>query len=119
MDTATFPCLFCEKPVKSHQQAIDCDSCDRWQHRGCGNTGMYSFLICVLYNMFHIAWIISWFRLLHNHVHVDDRNSLSKTLQSQTKYANCNYFFPQQNQYKYISFFEICISMYNPGSLII
>ncbi|KAK4303317.1 hypothetical protein Pmani_024660 [Petrolisthes manimaculis] len=28
-------CLACDNVVADHHQAIDCDSCGGWQHRGC------------------------------------------------------------------------------------
>eukprot|EP00057_Strongylocentrotus_purpuratus_P029385 XP_011683859.1 PREDICTED: uncharacterized protein LOC100890943 [Strongylocentrotus purpuratus] len=34
-----FPCLQCGKEVRPRQQALECDSCSRWQHRLC-NTGI-------------------------------------------------------------------------------
>ena len=30
-----YPCSVCEKSVKSNQQALSCDSCDRWTHCKC------------------------------------------------------------------------------------
>ena len=32
-----YPCIGCKKPVKSNQQAIQCDFCDQWIHRKCTN----------------------------------------------------------------------------------
>ena len=32
-----FPCIGCTKPVKSNQQALQCDFCDQWIHRRCTN----------------------------------------------------------------------------------
>ena len=29
-------CIRCKKTVSSQQEAIQCDGCDRWQHRICG-----------------------------------------------------------------------------------
>lgn len=28
-------CIFCDLPVRPHQEALLCDVCDRWQHRTC------------------------------------------------------------------------------------
>ncbi|KAK8375193.1 hypothetical protein O3P69_012659 [Scylla paramamosain] len=36
--TARVNCLDCDRVVADHHQAIDCDGCGGWQHRGCGNT---------------------------------------------------------------------------------
>ena len=33
-------CVECSRVVTTSQQALSCDSCDRWVHRLC-NTGMY------------------------------------------------------------------------------
>ncbi|KAG0715357.1 Bifunctional coenzyme A synthase [Chionoecetes opilio] len=32
-------CIACDRPVRARQQGIQCDGCDRWQHRTCG-TGL-------------------------------------------------------------------------------
>ena len=32
-------CIECQKPVGQHQQALQCDGCNEWQHRTC-NTGV-------------------------------------------------------------------------------
>jgi len=34
-----FECIACELPVTSRQQGLQCDGCQRWQHRRC-NTGV-------------------------------------------------------------------------------
>ena len=40
-------CLCCDKQVFDHHQAIECDACKGWQHRGC-NTGKSFISICTL-----------------------------------------------------------------------
>ena len=30
-----FPCVKCNKPVRSNQKGLQCDSCDRWCHAAC------------------------------------------------------------------------------------
>lgn len=42
MSSVSASCIFCSKTVKSRHQAINCDDCGGWQHRGCGNIGMYN-----------------------------------------------------------------------------
>ena len=29
-------CIICRKTVRRRQHAIECESCERWQHRVCG-----------------------------------------------------------------------------------
>lgn len=33
-------CLHCDKTISPRQQALQCTSCDKWQHRTCGSTGI-------------------------------------------------------------------------------
>ncbi|KAH3818585.1 hypothetical protein DPMN_120307 [Dreissena polymorpha] len=33
---ASYPCVGCGKEVRPRQHAVDCDWCNRWQHRKCG-----------------------------------------------------------------------------------
>ena len=30
-------CIWCHAPVRSRQEAVECDICSRWHHRKCGN----------------------------------------------------------------------------------
>ncbi|XP_060587491.1 uncharacterized protein LOC132743001 [Ruditapes philippinarum] len=34
------PCVHCDRGVYSNHRAVECDSCHRWQHLLCGNTGI-------------------------------------------------------------------------------
>ncbi|KAK4322537.1 hypothetical protein Pmani_006717 [Petrolisthes manimaculis] len=36
---AKYPCTVCKKSCKDSQQCLQCDNCNRWQHRTC-NTGI-------------------------------------------------------------------------------
>ena len=41
--TYRFPCGVCEKPCRSNQDCIACDSCDQWFHRKCMNMPLEVF----------------------------------------------------------------------------
>ena len=45
------PCLHCAKLERSHHQAVSCDGCEGWVHRGCetGNL-LISFLFRFNFN---------------------------------------------------------------------
>ena len=40
-----YPCIICKAEVKQRQQALQCDSCEQWQHRTCnsGNFRLFFF----------------------------------------------------------------------------
>ena len=38
-----YMCYICSKRCKRPRVVLSCDSCWGWQHRGCGNAGMFSF----------------------------------------------------------------------------
>jgi hypothetical protein len=33
----SFPCVICYNDVRPRQHALECDSCQSWQHRTCGS----------------------------------------------------------------------------------
>ena len=33
----SFPCVICHNDVRPRQHALECDSCQSWQHRTCGS----------------------------------------------------------------------------------
>ncbi|GFR98026.1 protein pygopus-like protein [Elysia marginata] len=54
-----FPCVACHKNVRNNQEAVQCDSCSRWQHRVCG-TNISKTLYVELTQSEHFAWTCSW-----------------------------------------------------------
>ena len=38
-----FPCSVCNKSVTSRQKAVECDTCQRWCHRGCGRISLVEY----------------------------------------------------------------------------
>ena len=38
-----YPCTVCQKAVRSNQQGIQCDFCDRWTHRKCTNISISEY----------------------------------------------------------------------------
>ncbi|XP_071154709.1 pygopus homolog 1-like [Mytilus edulis] len=35
----SYPCVLCDQQVRPRQHALQCEDCDKWQHRLC-NTGI-------------------------------------------------------------------------------
>ncbi|GFS12716.1 hypothetical protein ElyMa_001378900 [Elysia marginata] len=54
-----FPCVACHKNVCNNQEAVQCDSCSRWQHCVCG-TNISKTLYVQLTQSEHFAWTCSW-----------------------------------------------------------
>ena len=50
-----YPCMICDKAVRWRQQAICCDSCDRWCHSAC--IEMPPSIYSVLENHMSYSWI--------------------------------------------------------------
>ena len=46
---SNYPCIECNSEVRGRQEALQCEVCDRWQHRTC-NTGMYMLCQELRYN---------------------------------------------------------------------
>ena len=41
-----YPCIVCDKPVKTNQKGIECNTCNKWVHLKCTNLTQpqYTFL---------------------------------------------------------------------------
>ena len=84
-----YPCAICNKSVRSNQQAIACDICDKWCHRKCDamTKEMYDYYDKNQDNP-EITWHCMYCTMKFNHQHIpftlSDNNDIENTNNSDT-----------------------------------
>jgi len=60
-----YPCILCSENVGPRQQAIECDSCQKWQHKESKYNDLFRFLINVkIIEIVLVVCCISYFWLV-------------------------------------------------------
>ena len=56
-------CISCNKEVRRRQHSLQCDGCERWQHRLC-KTGIYLFILNIVINILFVHFFRLFYKLM-------------------------------------------------------